>query len=298
MRIHTLLHASAQRLEAAGVDTAELDARLLLCHCLGKSQTELYLMAGDEIESCKELEYLELLRLREQRQPLAYITGSREFWSMDFLVGPDVLIPRPETELLVEKALSVWKKQSSPRGLILDLCTGSGIIAIVLAKELGRPVIAIDLSMEALLVARQNAKLHGVDKLVTFVRSDLLSAIRCRPCFSLAVSNPPYISSSEMAAGLQPEVDRYEPHLALDGGEKGLETVKKISRQLLPVLLPGASLLMEIGTEQGDDVLSIFAAAVSGGSKYCDLDISRDYSGHDRILYGKLKINSDTAQGK
>ncbi len=296
MLVHQAIQAATQRLAAAGVDTPELDATLLLGHCLGKSYTELYLMAASELESGKESQFLEFLALREQRHPLAYITGSREFWSMDFLVGPDVLIPRPETELLVEKAIELYRNNSCPKGVILDLCTGSGVIAAVLARELGCPVLAIDISCNALQVARKNASTHGVEDLITFVQSDLLSAIQALPLFSLVLSNPPYVSSVEMNEGLQPEVDLHEPHLALDGGDKGLEIIKKISRQLLPLFLPGASLLMEIGTEQSDDVLSMFSAVSSGNRSYTDLTISKDYSGHDRILYGKLKDNSDTAE--
>jgi len=294
--VHQVIQAATLRLAAVGVDTPELDATLLLGHCLGKSPTELYIMAASELESGNETQFLELLALREQRYPLAYITGSREFWSMDFLVGPDVLIPRPETELLVEKAIELYGDSPSRKGMILDLCTGSGIIAVVLARELGCPVLAVDISSNALQVARKNAKTHGVEHLITFVQSDLLAAIRSFPVFSLVLSNPPYVSSAEMSEGLQPEVDLYEPHLALDGGEKGLEIIKKISRQLLPLFLPGASLLMEIGNEQGEEILSMFSAVTSGNRNYTDLAINKDYSGHDRILYGKLKDNFDTAE--
>jgi release factor glutamine methyltransferase len=287
--IRELLHDACLKLGNAGVDTPEIDAALILGHCLGKSRTALYLMAEDELDSENANHFSKLLRLREQREPLAYILGTQEFWSLDFLVSPDVLIPRPETELLVERGISLWKENPDSTGIILDLCTGSGVIAIVLAKELGQPVVAVDLSMDALQVARKNAKLHDVSHLVSFVQSDLLSAIRPVPCFSLVLSNPPYVSIQELSQGLQPEVDRYEPHLALDGGDKGLEIIQKICDQLLPELLPGANLLMEIGAEQGDDVLSLFAAKEANSEIFAELRIEKDYSKHDRIFHAKIK---------
>lgn len=296
MRIRELLEAACLRLENAGVDNPEIDAALLLGHCLGKSRTALYLMAAEELDSESEKNFLGLLKRRERREPLAYILGSQEFWSLDFLVTPDVLIPRPETELLLERGLGLWREHPDSPGTILDLCTGSGVIAIILAKELGQPVVAVDLSMDALLIARENAKIHGVAHLISFIQSDLLSAVCPVPRFSLVLSNPPYVSSQDLRQGLQPEVDRYEPHLALDGGDKGLVIIKRIRDQLLSKLLPGANLLMEIGAEQGDDVLSVFAAKDSSAEIFAGLWIEEDYSGHDRIFHAKIKDNTDTVK--
>lgn len=191
MHVRDLLHLACSRLEHAGVEDAATDAWLLLGYCLDKSRTALYLMAGEEVEKESEGQFLSLLARRELREPLAYIVGEQEFWSLDFTVGPEVLIPRPETELLLEQGIAFYKKKQDKCGFILDLCCGSGVIAVVLARELGRPVIAVDLSFEALLVARKNAMRHGVAHLISFVRSDLFAAIAPRPIFSLVLSNPP-----------------------------------------------------------------------------------------------------------
>lgn len=287
MLIRELLQDACVRLEKAGVESPDIDAALLLGHCLGKSRTTLYLNADVVVDPDSEEQFLELLKRREQREPLAYILGVQEFWSLDFLVSPHVLIPRPETELLLERGLALWRENPNSPGALLDLCCGSGVIAIVLAKELGRPVLAVDLSLDAIVVARENARRHGVAHLVSFIQSDLVSALRPDFRFSLVLSNPPYVSEAEIAQGLQVEVDCYEPHLALDGGEKGLEIIKRIRDELSPRLLPGANLLMEIGTEQGDDILALFAAKEPGGELFRELLIEKDYSDHDRIFHAQ-----------
>jgi release factor glutamine methyltransferase len=288
--IRELLQSSCLRLEKAGIDSPEVDAVLLLGHCLGESRTALYLMGDEPISEASEIQFQILLQRREQREPLAYILGVQEFWSLDFLVSPDVLIPRPETELLIETAMKAWRDSSQPSGHILDLCCGSGVIAIILAKELGRKVLAIDLSMEAILIARENARIHDVSHLVTFLQSDLLSALAPVPCFSLVVTNPPYVSQQDIAKGLQPEVDRYEPHLALDGGDKGLEIIKRINEELRQVMLPGTELFMEIGTEQGADMLSLFAEEKNLTKSFTELMIKKDYANHNRIFHAKLEV--------
>jgi release factor glutamine methyltransferase len=287
--IRELLQEACLRLEKAGIDSPELDAGVLLGHCLGKSRTALYLMAEEELSGENGKLFLNLLNRREQREPLAYILGVQEFWSLDFLVTPDVLIPRPETELLLEKALKIGSQKIQNPGVILDLCCGSGVIAIILAKELGRKVLAIDLSMDALLIARENAKKHCVSHLVSFLQSDLLSALKAVPCISLVVSNPPYVSEQDIACGLQPEVGRYEPHIALDGGDKGLEVIQRIDEELRHRMLPEAELFMEIGTEQGANVLSIFNKEKKLTKSFTELIIEKDYAGHDRIFYAKLE---------
>jgi len=288
--IHEVLENASAVLGESGVENPELDASLLLGHCLGQSRTALYLNAQEELDSEIKKKFLNLLERRQKREPLGYILGVQEFWSLDFQVSPDVLIPRPETELLLERGIAVWREKPEPEGLILDLCTGSGAIAIVLARELGQPVIAVDLSMAALRVAKKNAQLHGVAHLISFVQSDLLSAFSPVPRFSLVLSNPPYVSAQELEDGLQPEVDLYEPHLALDGGDKGLEIIRRIHAQIMPQLLPGANLLMEIGAEQGDELLSLFSTKGAGAENFTELQVEKDYSNHDRIFYGKVKV--------
>lgn len=288
MLIRDLLHSACVKLEKAGVENQEIDAALLLGHCLGVSRTVLYLMADEEVDTETEEKFFQFLKRREQREPLSYILGSQEFWSLDFLVSPDVLIPRPETELLLEQAIGIWSKTTDSSGAILDLCCGSGVIAIVLAKEFGRKVLAVDISMEAILIARENARIHGVSHLIDFVQSDLLNGIVPGTLFSLVVSNPPYINTQDIIRGLQPEVDRYEPHLALDGGNNGLEIIQRIYDEVVSYLLPGANLLIEIGAEQRFDVLALFTETETNEDRFSELTVSKDYSGHDRIFHATL----------
>ena len=287
--IRDLLHLAGSRLEKAGIENAELDAGLLLGHCLGKSRTELYLMAEEKPSEASTAHFFDLLQQRQQRIPLAYILGIQEFWSLDFIVSPAVLIPRPETELLLEKGIALWREHPDDSGAILDLCCGSGVIAVVLAKELGVPVLAVDISWDALQIARKNAVRHGVSHLVSFVQADLLSAFSPLPCFSLVLSNPPYVSREALLEGLQPEVGNYEPRLALDGGKKGLEIIKRMRAELSLRFLPGARLLMEIGDEQGDDVCSLFSSRQNEKKFFSRLAVEKDYGGHDRIFYAQVE---------
>lgn len=289
MLIRKILQCATDRLLQAGVDTPELDSALLLGHCLKKRPTALYLMADEPLNNEIEQQFFSLLTRRERREPLAYITGVQEFWSLDFTVTPDVLIPRPETELLLEASIASWQQNLHPHGAILDLCTGSGVIAIVLAKELRAPVLATDYSMAALNIARENARRHGVSHLISFIQSDLLSAIKARPQFSMVVSNPPYVSQDEIMYDLQPEVEFYEPHLALDGGEEGLLIIQRIRNDLQSVLYDDAQFLMEIGVGQGDAVSQIFSRSAAHDRTFTHLRVKKDYNNHDRIFSAKLQ---------
>ncbi len=284
MTIREILQFAAAELSAAGIENSHVDAGLLLGEVLNSTRTQLYLDADTTVSEIHYLRFLEFLQRRQQREPLAYILGQQEFWSLDFIVSPAVLIPRPETELLVEEGLSLFQKHASGSGLILDLCCGSGAIAVILAKELAVPIIAADISEDALEIARQNAKRHSVEHLVSFVRADLLSSFCKQPLFSMILSNPPYVSADEMKKGLQPEVDLYEPHLALNGGTGGYDILRQIRRQAASRLLPGGSLCMEIGAEQGAGVLELFSGNPADTSCFVEARILSDYSGHDRIL--------------
>lgn len=291
MLVRELIQSGIALLQKAGVDSPVLDTELLLGNCLDKSRTELYLAANESISDAVEERFRALIMRRQKREPLAYILGVQEFWSLDFLVTSDVLIPRPETELLLEKAIGVLRDNPMDKGLIVDLCCGSGAIAVILAKELGRPVLAIDISMDAIRIARKNCEKHGVSHLVSFLQSDLLSAIAPHPVFSFVVSNPPYVSQEAMEQGLQPEVDQYEPHLALNGGRKGLEIIELIYEQLVSRLFPGGKLFMEIGTEQREAVLDIFTPQSIKNVSFTDLSVQEDYAGHDRIFYAKKQAS-------
>ncbi len=288
MRISEILQESTDILLAADIDTPALDAELLLCHCLDLSRTTLYLNANDTVSSGVYHQFQNFLKRRSQREPLAYILGVQEFWSLDFVVTPSVLIPRPETEQLLEKVIAFDSARQIKEGLIVDLCCGSGAIAVVLARELQRKVVAIDISLEALLVAKTNCEKHNVSHLVSLLQSDLLSALLPKSNISCVVSNPPYVSRREMESGMQPEVLMYEPHLALDGGEKGLEIIQRIQKQLYSQLAPGAHVFMETGTGQASALLRMFTENDQKQYSFSDVSIQKDYAGHDRIFHAKM----------
>jgi release factor glutamine methyltransferase len=207
--------------------------------------------------------------------PLSYLTGVKEFWSIPFKVTPSVLVPRPETEVLVEKVLELSTRESEA---ILDVGTGSGCIAVALAKELPRAYIqAVDISERALRVARGNAALHKT-RHVQFHKSNLFSAFRGTGVrFDFIVSNPPYISRDEWD-GLPPEVRDFEPRRALLSGESGLEMIERLVRRAGTFLRPGGYLIFEIGDGQRDRVLSLF------GKRWTEIETAWDMSGKPRVL--------------
>ena len=290
MQTAELVHYGITELKAAGIPECTSDVHLLLGFCLGKSRTQLLLAAKEEVSTRAEQLFVGLLQRRKQREPLAYILGEQEFWSQSFFVNPSVLIPRPETEFLLETVFEESKSgQGFGQGAVLDLCCGSGVIAIILALEFKRQVVAIDLSAAALAVTGQNCLRHGVNQLVMPVRSDLLSALRNDRRFSLVVSNPPYIATAVVENELEPEVREHEPWLALDGGERGLDLIQRIRDDLPRILSPNGQLFMEIGYDQGEAVAEMFAAHQVGLSDFYDIRILKDYAGRDRVLHARIR---------
>ena len=287
MRVVDLVRLGVNQLEEAGIDQAVLDAELLLGFCLEKSRVELFLAANVEVDERKEREFLTFLARRAGHEPTAYILGEKEFWSLPFLVTPAVLIPRPETEFLLEAVLAEIRNGQWQLGPVLDLCCGSGVVGIVLALELGQMVTAVDLSMQALQVTRKNALRHRVADRLTLVQADLLSAFVPQSHFSLVVSNPPYVSEQELRDGLQPEVACFEPHLALNGGVGGLDIIQRICITLPKVLRPGGEFFMEIGADQGQAVMQLFAGD-DGAKNFERVEVLQDYAGRDRVLHAKM----------
>ncbi|HXW00555.1 MAG TPA: peptide chain release factor N(5)-glutamine methyltransferase, partial [Anaerolineae bacterium] len=238
-----------------------------------------------------------LLRRREQREPVAYIVGVKEFFGLEFEVNPHVLIPRPETELLVETVLRIsgwpmangeWRmadlqsKIQNLKSKIVDVGTGSGCIAISLAKNLpDATFLAIDASAEALQLARRNAERHGVADRITFLQGDLLQPLTS--AVDLIVSNPPYVSQPELVAAM-PEVSRYEPRLALDGGPIGLDVIWRLLAQAREKLNPGGALLMEIGSNQGQGVAQLAKTLFPQALTW----VAQDLAGLDRLLIVEL----------
>lgn len=285
MRLADILRRGAESLKNSGVEAFELDARLLLQHVLEKSRTELFLLADFELTDEQLSSYQGLIKRREKREPVAYILGEQEFWSLAFIVSPAVLIPRPETEFLLEQVFSLTKKTNFIEGKIIDLCCGSGVIATVLARETEQMIYAADVSTKALQVARQNVVRHGVQDSVYLVGSDLFASFVKKEQFSLVVSNPPYVSHIDVTGNLAPEVCQYEPHLALDGGIRGLELIAIIRKQLEHILLPGGEMFMEIGADQGKEVSTMFRSRIDGFEGFSAVEIIKDYAGRDRVIH-------------
>lgn len=284
MRIDTLLAAAALELSRAGIAEAALEARLLLQHLTGLTRSQLVLRGCAPVDERIVARYQSLIALRRQRLPLQHLTGSQEFWSLDFTVSPAVLIPRPETEFLLEQVMQTCGKRVLTRAL--DLCTGSGVIAVVLAKELGCPVVAADLSEAALQVAAANFSKHGVANLILPLCSDLFAALNQTRKFDLIVSNPPYIAEEEIDQ-LEPEVCKAEPRLALSGGPGGMRCIERIAAEAHAFLCPGGWLFLEIGADQKMAVEALFRSS----SHYGEVRVIDDWSGRPRVLRARHASN-------
>jgi release factor glutamine methyltransferase len=289
LRIAEVLQRASRRLRAAAIENGRLDAEVLLGHVLHMSREHLMLLANEPIRLAQLEEYEQLLRRRVEREPVAYITGTREFWSLDFNVTPVVLIPRPETERLVEVALSLARAGGEPGPLrIADLGTGSGAIAVALAKELpAAQIFAVDFSAAALKLARQNAAKHGVAGRIDLVQSDLFAALGRRRGFNLLVSNPPYVPSAQIAM-LEPEVSRWEPRHALDGGADGLDCYRRMAAGACKYMAPNGAVVFEIAAGTAKDVIPLFDSA--GG--WSDITLYQDYAGRDRVVAARRAQNA------
>lgn len=286
-RLRDELMLAAQRLSAGGIDSPRLDAEVLLAHCLNRSREHL-VADGDSIMSLAAARGFEVMvQRRLAREPVAYITASQEFWSLNFTVTPAVLIPRPDTERLVEVALLQTGKFPAATPLrILDLCTGSGAVAVSLARELpSAQICATDISLAALAIARSNAAAHQTAARVQFFAGDLFDALSRRPeaGFELIVSNPPYVRRAEIVS-LAPEVNRWEPRAALDGGVDGLDFYRRIAVAAADYLAPQGALALEIGADRASEVSAICADT----GRYRDLEVFQDYAGRDRVLLAQL----------
>ena len=244
----------AATLQRSGIADSALEAEVLLRHVLEHDRARFYASLQDTIGVENFERVQELTRRRIAREPLAYITGHREFYGLDFLVSPGVLIPRQETEQVVERALKVANERHDKDISVADVGTGSGAIAVAIAANLpGARVFAIDCSAEALAIASRNCQRHRVPDRVTLLLGDLLAPLS--QAVDLIVSNPPYIAT-DLLSGLAPEVQR-EPQTALDGGEDGLEIIRRLFKQSTSKLKEGGQLVVEISPEQLSSVKSI-----------------------------------------
>ena len=299
--IRDILNWAAEYLKSRNIPSDRLDSEVLLSFILKKDRTYLYTNSEKPILPEEHKKFKELIERRGRREPLSYITGEKEFWSLKFKVSRDTLIPRPETEILVQAVLDIIKSPSPPplpigerikvRGIkILDIGTGSGNVAVSIAKESPEShVFTVDKSNSALSVAKENAIIHNVAGRITFLKGDL--CIPFNPpsppfvkggkegLFDIIVSNPPYIPTGDIE-GLMPEVRDWEPRWALDGGKDGLEIVRKIIKDAPLFLKSKGFLAMEIGFGQSEEVSRI----ISETDKFHNIKTIKDLSGIERVV--------------
>jgi release factor glutamine methyltransferase len=269
------------------IDSPRATAEILLSNVLNTRRIDLYLRYDQPLISAELEHFKALIKRRLNREPVAYILERKEFWSMDLRVTREVLIPRPETECLVEKTLELLAVDSNLESkLILELGTGSGAIILALASEKPKHSYwATDISINAIRVARHNARKNGLDGKVHFIIGDWFAPLRSKPgLFDLIVSNPPYIKSDDLTR-LQPEIYAYEPLLALDGAADGLHCLRHIIQSAFLFLKPGGVIILEIGSDQKAPLKQMIDAC----GQYEEVDFYQDYSGYDRILQIKKK---------
>jgi len=298
MTIAQTLLAATKQLSRAHIENPQLEAEILLAHILRKEQIWLHLNPEFLLEDTVNKQYMALVARRVMHEPTAYIIQQREFWSLPFRVTRDTLIPRPETELIVEIALALVKQEGWRRPSILDLGTGCGILALALAHEIPEAfLVATDRSFSALIVAHQNVKRHGLESRVSLVQGDWTEPFKLcetvisasekgtsstKKGFHLIVSNPPYVAKKDKRL-LAKEILKYEPKMSLYSGKNGLEDIETLIKTVPSILSKGAWFICEIGHDQGENVLQM--SKNTGIYKY--VEIRKDLSGKDRVLIGK-----------
>ncbi len=280
-----LLKVTSDYLTDKKIDSPRLTAEVLLAHQLNIDRVGLYLNLDQPLNASEVSGYRELIRRRVQHEPLQYITGVQEFWSMEFLVDSRVLIPRPETEILVEKVLEqIQIKKGSVR--ILELGTGPGILAVTLAKEiLDAEIVAVDISSDALAVAKKNAEKHDVSGRIVFLEGDLWEPVKdMNVVYDIILSNPPYVTTEEYIT-LAPEVRDHEPREALDGREDGLYHIRRIIESCAEYLNPLGMLFVEMSPDQTGSA----QALLENTGAFENTVRIRDYSGRYRVVSAQKK---------
>jgi release factor glutamine methyltransferase len=278
--VRGILTKTERYLAERDIDAPRLSAQLLLAHVLGLDRLGL-ILAMDRPLTPNELDAVRPLVARRGRgEPMAYILGEREFYGLVFSVTPATLIPRPETELLIDRALALFPEGSL--GAFADLGTGSGCLAVTLAVHFPTALgVALDVSSDALSVARQNAVRHGVADRLSFLATDFADLPAREGGYGLIVSNPPYVSAGEYRECSR-EVRDFEPQSALTPGETGLEAVPVVAKAAYAALTPGGRLLVEIGWKQGPAAAALLVAA-----GFADVAVCRDLAGLDRVAEGR-----------
>lgn len=279
--ISKLMTWTTEYFETHGIDSPRMTAEILLAHCLGINRIDLYMQYDKPLTAQELAHFKSLIKRRVDREPVAYITGTKGFWTLDLDVSPKVLVPRPDTECLVEQALSVIpvKIEGEPLA-ILDLGTGSGAIILALASE--RPdhrYVAVDISWDAAWLARKNQIKEVSNTPVFFINGNWFGPFKPDQQFDMIVSNPPYIPRADIET-LEPEVRQYEPRLALDGDDDGLACIRHIVNSAKDYLKPGGYLMMEMGFDQKKAVQALF----NDYSCYEHVEFFKDYTGNDRVV--------------
>ena len=281
------LEWSTDRLTQAGIDSPRIEAEVLLAGALGFCREEIYRRPERILNEDEKSISRDFVDRRAHREPVAHILGYREFWSLDFKITSDVLIPRPETETLIETLLKLQAEVSPGQARrLLDIGTGSGIIAVVAAREITDcQVTATDLSADALVVARENADTHDVSDQINFIQGDLFAEVP-ETLYDFIVSNPPYIETKRLP-DLMPDVRNFEPTAALDGGVDGLDFYRRIISKASDYLKEGGGLVFEIGETQAEAVSRLLCAE----DKYETVNVTKDYSGYDRVVSARKRTN-------
>jgi release factor glutamine methyltransferase len=281
------IYKAAQKFSEHGISNPRLDAEVLLSHVLKKDRAWLITHISDPLDNGTVKLFESVIDRRTRREPLQYITGMQEFWGLEFIVTSDVLIPRPETELLVETALKIMQS-ASRQATIIDLCTGSGCVAVSMAKEIGNArIFATDKSNRALAVARENARRHDVSDRIRFLEGDLyepLEELDIRGQADIITANPPYIRSGDLPM-LQPEVRDYEPKIALIAGPEGIEIQQRVLATSPEFLKKHGALIMEMGMGQAEELKRMVAET----GAYSTQEILKDLAGIDRVIVARKK---------
>lgn len=291
----SLIRQGEEYLQRSGVPNARRNAEWMLCNALGCSRADLYLERDRGIERSRLELYRTMIERRAAREPLQYILESLEFMSLDFVVSPGVFIPRFETEFLVEKLIErasgmIEKKKEI---LFLDLCCGIGVIGISLARFLpGARGLCVDISPEAILSAKRNGLINGVDDRIRFVAAEAVSTLREEGVYDIITANPPYIPTSEVVK-LPPEVRDYEPLEAIDGGADGMDFYKAVKPMLSDRVAPGGLFAFEIGDGQGGEVRRLLCEGWKGS-----VELLSDYNGKERVVLGTAAGGVDRGVGE
>lgn len=277
--VKRILDWTTEHLKKHGSESARLDAEILLAHARGCKRIELYTRYDEPLSEKQRAMMRDLVRRRANAEPVAYLVGYKEFFSLPFKVTPDVLIPRPETETLVLEAAEIAKSSPAERLSLLDLCTGSGCIAVAAAKATPKfDVTATDLSEAALAIARHNADANGVGVRVSFLQGDLFAALPAEATFDLIVSNPPYVADAEYES-LSPDIRLHEPSSALLAGPDGMQILHRISIDAPSRLTAGGHLLVELDPAQANPFADLLRAS------FRDVRIVKDLSGRARVVH-------------